>query len=150
MEAVFTESAPKDRFSFTNTGSCNLGPVTVTLSLEDSVGGLIFDTTGDGAGVEVFQPFETVSGAQAVSSVTPVTDGDTSVSLTLTGLAPAQTVAFTIDVDDTLRYSALGQIQIADSEIAGAIVILETPSGKRFGVFDNTSRAQITGTECSS
>jgi len=36
------------------------------------------------------------------------------------------------------------------NEIAGATVILETPSGKRFGVFDNTSRAQITGTECAS
>lgn len=148
MEAVFTESAPKDQFSFTNTGSCDLGPVTLTLSLEDSVGGLIFDTTGDGDGVEVFQPFETVSGAQAVSSVTPITDGDTSVSLTLTGLAPAQTVAFTIDVDDTLRHSALGQIQVTDSEIAGATISLETPSGTRFGVFDNTSRATLRTAAC--
>ena len=98
----------------------------------------------------MFQPYETVAGAESIASVTPVTDGDTSLSLTLTGLAPAQSVAFTIDVDDTLRHSALGQIQVTDSEAAGATLIVETASGTSIGVFDNTSRARITLPDCTS
>jgi len=100
IEAEFIESAPKDRFSFTNTGGCDIGPATLTV--------------------------------------------------TLTGLAPAQSVAFTIDVDDTLRHSALGQIQVTDSEAAGATLIVETASGTSIGVFDNTSRARITLPDCTS
>ncbi len=150
LDANFIESAPKDRFSFTNTGACDIGPATLSVLLEESVGGLIFDTTGDGAGVEVFQPYETVAGAESVLSVTSVTDGDTSITLNLNGLAAGKSVAFTIDVDDTLRHSSLGQIRVTDSEIAGATVVLETASVKGVGVFDNTSRAQVRLTDCTS
>jgi len=54
IEVTFLESAPKDRFTFTNTGACDLGPAVLSLDLAGSAAGLIFDTSGAGAGVEVF------------------------------------------------------------------------------------------------
>jgi len=67
IEVTFLESAPKDRFTFTNTGACDLGPAVLSLDLSGSAAGLIFDTSGDGAGVEVFQPYETNLGQIRVS-----------------------------------------------------------------------------------
>ncbi|MEM7471337.1 MAG: aggregation factor core [Pseudomonadota bacterium] len=146
----FREGAPKDRFTFTNVGDCAIGAATLTLDLGESAAGLIFDTTGAGAGVEVFQPYETVAGESVLDSVSPVSDGDSEITLTLNGLPAGQSVAFTIDVDDTLRHSALGQIQVTDSEIAGATVTLSGVSGEVFGVFDNTSRALVRTASCTS
>ena len=54
----FVESAPKDRFVIENTGECEFENLVVEIDLSGSAGGLIFDTTATGAGVEVFQPFE--------------------------------------------------------------------------------------------
>ena len=62
IEVRFIESAPKDRFIINNTSECNLSEFTFSIDLSESVGKLIFDTTEAGAGVEVFQPFEIVSG----------------------------------------------------------------------------------------
>lgn len=150
IDVIFDEGAPKDRFTFTNTGACALGPATLLLDMTESTGGLIFDTTGNGAGVEVFQPYETVAGADVLGKVSPVTDGDNRIELTLTGLAPKQSVAFTIDVDDTLRKSSLGQIRVTDAEIAGASVSLARDGKKVIGVFDNTSRAVLRVGACAS
>lgn len=148
IDIRFDEGAPKDRFVFTNAGTCAFGPMTLVLDLSDSAAGLIFDTTDAGAGVEVFQPFEIVEGAQILQSVSEVSDGDNRIELTLSAMAPGQSVAFTIDVDDTLRHSALGQIQVADSEIAGASVRLRSAGAEKLGVFDNTSRAIIRTNDC--
>ncbi len=148
LDAQFIEGAPKDRFTFTNTSTCDLGPTTLTLDLAGSAAGLIFDTTGSGAGVEVFQPYQTVAGAGSLAKVSKVSDGDTQITLTLTGLPPQQSVAFTIDVDDTLVKSALGQIRVDNSEIAGATLTLKTGETQHNGVFDTTSRASIKTVNC--
>lgn len=150
IEASFIESAPKDTFRFTNTSACDLGPATLTLDLSGSAAGLVFDTSADGAGVEVFQPYSTVSGAEMLASVTQVSDGDTQITLTLTGLKPDATVAFTIDVDDTLRNSERGQIQVSNSEIAGATIALRMGAAQGDGIFDETSRAVIQTANCTS
>jgi hypothetical protein len=149
IEARFTESAPKDRFTFTNVSDCPLGASVLTLDLAGSVAGLIFDTTGAGAGVDVFQPFEMVAGGDVLAAVSPVADGDTIITLTLRGLAPGQTVGFTIDVDDTMANGALGQIRVAGSEIAGASVAL-TGASAHLAKFDETSRAMLPVASCSS
>ncbi|MEM9582658.1 MAG: aggregation factor core [Pseudomonadota bacterium] len=148
LQADFIEGAPKDRFSFTNVSACDLGPVTIKLDLAGSAAGLIFDTSGAGAGVEVFQPYQTVAGADRLAKASPVSDGDTEITLTLTGLPPNASVAFTIDVDDTRPQSALGQIRVDDSEIAGAMVILTSGGMLQSGVFDTTSRAHIKTAQC--
>ncbi|MEM6408486.1 MAG: aggregation factor core [Pseudomonadota bacterium] len=150
ISVTFDEGAPKDRFTFTNSGACAIGPAKLVLNLGDSAAGLIFDTTGQGAGVEVFQPYETVAGAASLASVSEVSDGDNRLELSISTLPAGESVAFTIDVDDTLRKSALGQIQITDSEIAGATVMLSSAQGDVSGVFDNTSRAVIRTSGCTS
>jgi len=121
LSVQFRESAPKDSFILSNSGNCDLN-IDVTIDLEYSAGKLIFDTTNSGAGVEVFQPFEVVSGAANLKNQPNIIDGDKAVQLMIQGLGINETVAFTIDVDDTLPQSDLGQIRVAGSEIVGAQV----------------------------
>lgn len=126
MTVTFRESAPKDRFELRNTGGCQAIPITLRLDMVNSRGRLIFDVTGKGAGVEVFQPFEITRGRQLVAAKPLVRDGDNQLSFRLNRLKPADVFAFTIDVDDTLEDSALGQIRVSGSEIEGATASLAT------------------------
>jgi len=48
----FSEGAPKDRFSFKNDSACDLTDLSIEIDLSASSARLIFDTTGEGAGVE--------------------------------------------------------------------------------------------------
>ena len=141
IDARFIESAPKDTFTFVNTG-CALGAAELVLDMKESAGGLIFDTEGGGAGVEVFQPFEAVSGA--VASV-QVSDGAGSLRLMVPDWPEGGEVSFTIDVDDVLRHGERGQTQVSGSEIAGATVSVTVAGQKAFASFDNTSRARVRG-----
>ncbi|MEM9437825.1 MAG: aggregation factor core [Pseudomonadota bacterium] len=118
----FIESAPKDRFVIENVGACAEGALEIEIDLATAPVGLIFDTTASGAGVEVFQPFEVAAGGDVLAEAILPTDGDASVQLSLTGLAPGGSFAFTVDVDDTGERSDLGQIRVSDAEIAGASV----------------------------
>ena len=117
VTVTFRESAPKDSFEVRNTGNCRPIPMTLRIDLGKSRGRLIFDVTGKGAGVEVFQPFEIARGRQLAAAMPLVRDGDDQLSLQLRRLQPADVIAFTIDVDDTLKDSTLGQMLIARSEI---------------------------------
>ena len=117
----FIESAPKDRFVITNMGSCTLEELTLELDLSQSAGGLIFDTMAAGAGVDVFQPFEVEAGDIVQLAADGVDDGDAELALSIASLGPGDRASFTIDVDDTLPSSDLGQIRVADSEISGAL-----------------------------
>lgn len=149
VRVSFEESAPKDRFSIRNSSACESGPMTVTIDLAGSKAGLIFDTTGSGAGVSVYQPFELVAGADRVVSVTGLTDGDTQVTLSLTGLDAGETAAFTIDVDDTLTAGPLGQTMIAGSEIAGARVRVTMGGGSPVqGTFSTAGTAKVAVEAC--
>ncbi|NEQ55361.1 MAG: hypothetical protein F6K11_35460, partial [Leptolyngbya sp. SIO3F4] len=111
VNVEFIESAPKDRFVITNMGSCTLTGLTLELDLSQSAGKLIFDTTATGAGVEVFQPFEVEAGD--IVPLGGVNDGDSKLALQIVSLAPGNRASFTIDVDDTLPRSELGQIRVA-------------------------------------
>jgi len=124
LQLTFKEGAPKDRFSIVNVGDCVLGASVMEIDLAGSAAGLIFDTTGRGAGVDVFQPFDVVRGAAHLAETSRPLDGDTVVRLVLTELAPGDEIVFTIDVDDTLQSSELGQIRVSGAEIAGASVRL--------------------------
>jgi hypothetical protein len=139
----FDESAPKDRFTITNTGNCALPLTSVTIDLTGSAAGLIFDVTGSGAGVNVFQPFELVAGEQYVTALPEVRDGDRAISLRLTGLGPNQRVAFTIDVDDT---AGATESMISGSEINGATV----RAGDASGTFDANNTATVKLPACTS
>lgn len=117
----FDEGAPKDRFSFRNTGDCAIETATLTLDLTGSKAGLIFDVTGSGAGVEVFQPLDIVAGRASLASVPTVRDGDQIVRFDIDELGAGDELAFTIDVDDTMGGR---EITVADAEIAGVTVSL--------------------------
>lgn len=143
----FNEGAPVDRFTVVNAGACPLGKATVTIDLGGSAGRLIFDVTESGAGIEVFQPFRVVAGGEMLSALPTVSDGDTTVSLGIRGLAPNQKVAFTIDVDDTT--SGYG-IMVAGSEIEGASVRVEAEAGTAEAQFGRDSTAQVALSSCTS
>lgn len=122
VEVKFVESAPKDRFELSNTRECVLKDLIVEIDLRQSDGGLIFDTAESGSGVDVFQPFEV--GGEGIELFSPagVRDGDTSLSVIIKSLPPGKSVSFTIDVDDTLPKSELGQTRVSGSEIKNGSV----------------------------
>ena len=133
---TFTEGAPKDRFTLENLG-CDLGQVDLTINLATAPAGLIFDVTGRGAGVEVFQPVEVVAGTVTFSDVT---DGDQVLNLSLFDFKSGDTAAISADLDDTQAAGALGQIRVAGSEIAGASVASE---GGEVGIFQTDATARL-------
>ncbi|MEM6888080.1 MAG: aggregation factor core [Pseudomonadota bacterium] len=145
LEVRFMEGAPKDRFIFANASACPLEAAVITLDLAGSAGGLIFDVTGTGAGVSVYQPFEVVAGAESLQALPDVLDGDVGLSLAVAGLAPGHEIAFTIDVDDTINRTAT---MVADSEIRGASVVLDTQGGRYIGTFNGTSSATLALPPC--
>lgn len=121
LDITFRESAPKDSFIITNTSECTANNLIVNIDLSNSAGKLIFDTTAQGAGVEVFQPFEVKQGDITLATAT-IKDGQSKLSITINNLEPQGTASFTIDVDDTLKQSRLGNIRVANSEIMGGEV----------------------------
>lgn len=132
LRIEFRESAPKDMFTLTNNGNCAID-ATVVLDLSKSQGNLIFDTTSAGLGVEVFQPFEMVTGASNLDGLPTITDGDQVASLKIKDLKTGQAIAFTIDVDDQLTNSSLGQIRVANAEISGATIANSGGAQAAFG-----------------
>lgn len=147
LRMEFREGAPKDRFTLTNTGDCALPAMQVTLDLGTAPAGLIFDVTGAGAGVEVFQPFELVSGAEYLANQPAVVDGDAAIRLDVTGLGPDQAIAFTIDVDDT---GGGREITVSGSEIAGAEFRTSLQGQTMAGTFGSDANATIALASCTS
>lgn len=117
IRVTFIEGAPKDRFKIENTSTCPVTDASILIDLAPSQGGLVFDVTAAGQGVEVFQPFEITQGAASLANAPSVVDGQTQVQLDILTLAPSDAIALTIDVDDTLGQRA---ITVAGSEIQGA------------------------------
>lgn len=145
IQVTFLEGAPKDRFIVSNASDCTLTSAQVTIDLNGSTAGLIFDVTASGQGVEVFQPFELVEGADTLVSLPQVMDGDRAVTLDIRQLGTGQQVAFTIDVDDT---AGGREITVNGSEIDGAQVRVAHAGGMAEGPFTNASRATVTAPGC--
>lgn len=145
VNVTFFEGAPKDKFVLTNVGSCELESVNLTLDLTGSDSGLIFDVTDSGQGVEVFQPFQFVSGQDLVADTPNVGDGDKTVTLSMDRFGIGQSIAFTIDLDDT---SGGREITVSDSEMSGATVSVATAKGTFSGVFGGNSEARVLVPDC--
>jgi len=145
----FEEAAPKDRFVIENQSGCGLKNLTLTLDLRASEAGLLFDTTPGGAGINVAQPFEVASGFDFVQSISPVTDGDRVATIQLSQLPVKQRVVLTVDVDDSLEISPMGQTMISGSEILGAAVSLSVDRGQPSnGRFDGNGEARTKLKDC--
>lgn len=147
LSVRFIEGAPKDRFIFAHQGECATGPVMLTVDLSGSAAGLVFDVTGDGAGVEVFQPFELVSGDARVVASPVVRDGDTALSLGISDLVPGEEIAFTIDLDDTI---GAREITVSKSEIVGASVRVTAGDKTSVAPFGSDARTLVALPECMS
>ena len=137
----FQEGAPKDRFVIEN-NLCSLSDVTLTIDLSTAPAGLIFDVTDQGAGVEVYQPVELESGT---AILTEVTDGSQKLQLRMPDFALGDAITVSADLDDTMPNSNLGQIRVANSEIAGVTVSIETPGGMGANVIDASSQTSLSG-----
>jgi hypothetical protein len=133
----FSDGAPKDRIMLTNAG-CPLADAVITLDLEESQGRLIFDTTSQGAGVEVYQPVEITSGS---ATIAPVNDGDKILQILVKSLATGEKLSLTADIDDTLDASR--QITVSGSEMAGASVSLVLNDRVLTGIFGTDGAASI-------
>ena len=150
VEVKFSEGAPKDRFTISNQGKCELKDLVVDLDLSKSQGKLIFDITGAGAGVEVFQPFEVTEGDIKLASAEGVKDGDSGMSLLISSLKPGQRASFTIDIDDTIPSGARGMIIVAGSEIQGGTASVKVGEMKpTIAAFNNKSKAIVPVSACS-
>ena len=143
VDVMFQEGAPKDRFVITNTG-CPLTDVTLVIDLSTAPAGVIFDVTGQGAGVEVFQPIEVVSGEVAIA---PVVDGDQVLHMHFPVFAPAEQVIISADLDDQSSQSDLGQIRVSGSEIAGASVAMVANGLQTDARFDVDAAARLSPAE---
>ncbi len=141
----FNEGAPKDAFKIENAGTCTLSNSSILVDLSPSRGGLIFDVTETGAGVEVFQPFELVDGADALAGTPTVLDGQSEIRLDIADLAPNQAIAFTIDVDDTLGQRA---ITVSGTEIEAARVSHSGARGDTSALFSASSEAELPIADC--
>ncbi|MEM7720123.1 MAG: hypothetical protein AAF222_13060 [Pseudomonadota bacterium] len=142
----FIEGAPKDRFEIvSDTGVCTDSALEFVLDLTGSAGKLIFDVTERGAGVEVYQPFELVTGVQRVIGTPKVADGDKMLSMVLDRMPAGSEVAFTIDVDDTI---GAREITVARSEIVGARAVLRSGGVEASATFDESATAQVNWADC--
>ena len=134
IRVEFDEGAPKDKLIVSNIGDCARTDFLVTLDLTESAGKLIFDTSGQGEGVEVFQPFEAAEGGSALKSLPKVVDGQKVVSLEFASLAPGAQLVITSDVDDTI---GAREITVSGGEFEGSVVSVEMNGSSvdaRFGV----------------
>ena len=144
----FYEGAPTDAFEIrASEDGCLAGPATLAIDLGGSAGGLILDVTGQGAGVEVFQPLVVTSGADFLADLPVVADGDTVLTLELAALPVGAPLRFTLDLDDTLGPRG---ITVAGSELTGALARLSTPGGVISAPFGADNTATLKGFGCHS
>ena len=130
VSLVFTESAPRDRFEVSNDSSSGQRIQRLTLDLAGSAGRLIFDTVEGGPGINVFQPFRIESGEARLGMTPVVPDGSDRLELAFTRFEPGQRFVFSIDVDDRLTASNLGQTRVVGAELQGALLtVVVGPSG---------------------
>ena len=145
LRVQFIEGAPKDRFVITNVGDCELSAGQLEINFVNSNAGLIFDVTGTGEGVEVFQPFEVTAGSRYLTAQPSIEDGDQRANLDMSGLGVDETIAFTIDVDDTIGTRA---ITVKNGEITGSTVSLYTDGTTYSAVMDAQAQVSLTTPTC--
>jgi hypothetical protein len=121
----FIESAPRDRFTFANSPTSRWSVRNITIELGAADGNLVFDTENGGAGVEVFQPYRLEDSSAAVTDVTLPDDGGQSIKIQFSEFQPGQEYTFSIDVDDQLTDSALGNIRVSGGELRGTRLTVE-------------------------
>lgn len=147
IRVTFRDGAPKDTFAITNLSACASGPMDLQIDMTDSTGKLIFDVTGAGAGVEVFQPLEITQGTEFLAAIPGVQDGQKVLSFQITNLPANGAITFTIDVDDTI---GAREITVNGSEMSGSALMVQTASLTSNAVFDTSAVAVVDTPPCQS
>ena len=122
LSARFIESAPRDRFTFVNTSKPGWSINHISIELAESQGNLVFDTESGGLGVEVYQPYKLEDSSAGVANVLLPDDGEQTIEITFAQFPAGANYTFSIDVDDQLTRSALGNIRVTGGEMKGAQV----------------------------
>jgi hypothetical protein len=154
IKVSFAEGAPVDKFKITNQ-SKTVQIKAINIDLSSSKGRLIFDTISGGKGVEVFQPYQSVSGNAELSTVALVEDGSDAINLDFKKFSGGDSFTFSIDVDDQLTASELGQIRVTGGEMAQAkaVFLIENQDGstvKKTASFNNQNEALLKLAGCQS
>lgn len=144
----FRDGAPVDRFTIEHAGSCDLGEATIVIDLTESAGGLIFDVTAQGAGVNVSQPLSVAAGASIIDDITPVSDGDRRLEINVTALAVGARIELTVDLDDTRTTAGYGATRVSGPEMSGARAALVIRGREIDARFDATGAARIPASGC--
>ena len=145
----FEEDAPRDRIRVDNQTNCPLGPFVLEINLSGSAGALIFDTLPAGPGLNVAQPFQVAKGAEFVTRVAPLQDGDQRAAVAFAGMGRKAEVVFTADLDDRVPTGPLGSTMIAPSELAGASARAVMEGATSYAaVFDASGRAALDLPSC--
>lgn len=134
----FVDASP-DQITFTLAGICETGPAVLALDLTGSPAGLLIDMTGGVRRVEV------IAGAQWVTSLPQPQHGDTSVTLEVSALVPGETIALSIDIDDT-RSARPGIVR--DWEIEGMAAQVTVAGATVTGTLDRRGLAVIPFSAC--
>lgn len=145
IQIEFKEGAPKDRFVISNLGDCDYKNVSMQVDLSNSAGKLIFDTTNQGAGVEVFQPFEIVSGQEWIIDTDTPSDGDQSFALEIAALPSGADLILSTDVDDTI---AAREITVRGSEFNGSTAAVTIDGRTETVEFGDTPIARLQPSNC--
>ena len=106
-----------------------------------------FDVTGQGAGVEVFQPLEIVEGRSMLREIPNVKDGDQLIKLSLASLGANERLVFTIDVDDTI---GAREITVSNAEYAGGTLSISVEGETQQAAFAARPKLSVPVGECAS
>lgn len=127
------------------------------LSLEfrsaNSTGRVVFDTDFGGQGSSEPYQFEAVAGDVGLMKEPVVADGAESLDLHFSNFSAGRQFMFTIDLDDRLESSPMGQAHVTGEEIAGAEVsgLFTHPrigEGRAKGTFGTDGKAHLRGATC--
>lgn len=148
----FIDSGP-DLFIIENNSLEDWTLLSLEFRAEHSAGRVVFDTDFGGAGASEPQQFETVEGEVGLMKAPVVADGAEELTLHFANFAPGRKFVFSIDLDDRLENSAMGQAYVTGDEIAGAEVLglFTRPrigEGRAQGTFGTDGTAHLRGAAC--
>lgn len=144
---TFVDDTPHDRFEIVNAGPCDTGAVEIGIRLNRAEGDLFFDATAAGSGVMSHHPVQFVVGADAVSQLSPVQDGDRSLAIALIGLSPEKRIVIAADIDHGQRASPSPYV---GTGISGARIYLisVTRAFEAQAVLDRSGVAELPAPPC--
>ncbi|PIW25686.1 MAG: hypothetical protein COW30_18915 [Rhodospirillales bacterium CG15_BIG_FIL_POST_REV_8_21_14_020_66_15] len=148
----FIDSSP-DLFIIENRSLEAWTLLSLEFRAEHSAGRVVFDTDFGGAGAAEPQQFEIVDGEVGLMRAPLVADGAEELTLHFANFEAGRKFIFTIDLDDRLPMSDMGQAYVTGEEIAGAEVtgLFTHPKigdGKARGSFGTDGKAHLRGATC--